>query len=178
MVTWLPNDNKERTTAPAAPLRKMIELHFPTKPLIAVIQNPFHGGWFSNDFRGGAEIGCEARPPAGASRPPHRDAAFRQCTQRRDQHEKYRVIRDLLSAHARIARVIAYHVALRKGAIRKIRSEWVDLKKKRIELPFRAAENKGVPPFVPIYEDMVADLDNVAQHDQGLELPILDSRLR
>jgi hypothetical protein len=30
----------------------MIESRFPTKPVIAVIQNPFHGSWFSSDFRG------------------------------------------------------------------------------------------------------------------------------
>jgi integrase len=89
------------------------------------------------------------------------------------EHEKYRVIRDLLPAHARIALVIAYHVALRKGAIRKIRREWVDLKKKRIELPFRAAENKGVPPFVPIYGDMVAELDMWLSMIKGSSCPFL-----
>jgi hypothetical protein len=52
IAAWLPNDNKERNTTPAAQLRKTIESRHPSKPVIAVIQNPFRGSWFSTDYRG------------------------------------------------------------------------------------------------------------------------------
>jgi integrase len=49
-------------------------------------------------------------------------------------HEIYRAIRDRLPSYARIAAVISYHTGARKGEIRKIRKERIDLPNARIEL--------------------------------------------
>jgi Phage integrase family len=56
-------------------------------------------------------------------------------------HEKYRAVRDALPAYARIALVIAYHTGPRKGEIRSIRKDKIDLKAKRINLPGRTTKN-------------------------------------
>jgi len=74
-------------------------------------------------------------------------------------HDMYRAVRDHLPGYARIALVIGYHTGARKGAILKIRREWIDLKKGRIELALRSAENKRAPRFLPIYGDMAAELN-------------------
>ncbi|HWF45994.1 MAG TPA: site-specific integrase [Bryobacteraceae bacterium] len=72
-------------------------------------------------------------------------------------HEHYRAIRDSLPAYARIALVIAYHTGARKGEIRKIRLDKIDLKFGRIELPGKTTKNKK-PRYLPIYGDMRAEL--------------------
>ncbi len=74
-------------------------------------------------------------------------------------HDMYRAVRDQLPGYARIALVLGYHTGARKGAILKIRREWIDLKKGRIELALRSAENKRTPRFLPIYGDMSAELN-------------------
>lgn len=74
------------------------------------------------------------------------------------QHEKYRAVRDALPGYARIALVIAYHTGARKGEIRGIRKDKIDMKSKRINLPGRTTKN-GKPRYLPIYADMGAELD-------------------
>lgn len=73
-------------------------------------------------------------------------------------HHKYRLVRDGLPPYARIALVIGYHTGARKGEIRQIRIDRIDLKAKRIDLPGRSTKNKK-PRFLPIYGDMAAELD-------------------
>jgi integrase len=72
-------------------------------------------------------------------------------------HEHYRTIRDSLPAYARIALVIAYHTGARKGEIREIRLDNIDLKLCRIELLGKTTKNKK-PRYLPIYGDMKAEL--------------------
>jgi integrase len=73
-------------------------------------------------------------------------------------HEHYRVVRDALPKYARLALVIAYHTGARKGEIRSIQRDRVDLNAKRIQLPGRTTKN-GRPRYLPIYGDMGAELD-------------------
>jgi integrase len=73
-------------------------------------------------------------------------------------HDKYRLVRDGLPQYARIALVIGYHTGARKGEIRQIRLDRIDLRAKRIDLPGRITKNKK-PRFLPIYGDMAAELD-------------------
>ena len=72
-------------------------------------------------------------------------------------HEQYRAIRDQLPSYARIALVIGYHTGARKGEIRKIRLEMINLKSARIELVRKTTKNKN-PRYLPIYGDMAAEL--------------------
>lgn len=60
--------------------------------------------------------------------------------------------------YARVALVIAYHTGARKGEIRKIRLESVDLKNKRIELTRKTTKNKTAR-YLPIYGDMRAEIE-------------------
>src|SRR5262245_24823482 len=73
-------------------------------------------------------------------------------------HEQYRVVRDLLPSYARIALVIGYHTGARKGEIREIRRDRIDLTRRRIQLPGRTTKN-GRPRYLPIYGDMAAEID-------------------
>ena len=73
-------------------------------------------------------------------------------------HEHYRAIRDALPTYARIALVVGYHTGARKGEIRGILRDRIDLKAKRINLPGRTTKN-GKPRYLPIYGDMGAELD-------------------
>jgi integrase len=54
--------------------------------------------------------------------------------------------------------VIAYHTGARKGEICSIRTDYVDLKAKRIFRPGRTTKN-GKPRYLPIYGDMAAELE-------------------
>lgn len=74
------------------------------------------------------------------------------------EHESYRSIRDLLPPYARIAFVISYHTGARKGEIRKIRLDAIDLKAERIELRKKTVKNKTAR-YLPIYGDMRAELE-------------------
>jgi len=74
------------------------------------------------------------------------------------EHDQYRTLRDSLPSYCRIALVIGYHTGARKGEINKIRTENINLKAKRIELPGRTTKN-GSPRYLPIYGDMHAELD-------------------
>ena len=71
--------------------------------------------------------------------------------------EQYRAIRDSLPSYARVALVIAYHTGARKGEIRAIRRDKIDLAAKRIQLPGRTTKN-GKPRYLPIYGDMGPEL--------------------
>jgi integrase len=73
-------------------------------------------------------------------------------------HEKYKAVRDALPVYARIALVIAYHTGARKGEIRSILKDKIDLKAGRINLPGRTTKN-GKPRYLPIYGDLAAELD-------------------
>ena len=73
-------------------------------------------------------------------------------------HDKYRLVRDALPAYARIALVIGYHTGTRKGEVRQIRRDSIDLKAKRIALPGRITKNKK-PRNLPIYGDMAAEIE-------------------
>lgn len=74
------------------------------------------------------------------------------------EHEQYRAVRDSLPSYARAALVIAYHTGARKGEIRAIRIDKIDLAAKRIQLPGRTTKN-GKPRYLPIYGDMGPELD-------------------
>jgi integrase len=73
-------------------------------------------------------------------------------------HEKYKAVRDALPGYARIALVIAYHTGARKGEIRSVRKDQIDLKAGRINLPGRTTKN-GKPRYLPIYGDLAVELD-------------------
>jgi integrase len=73
-------------------------------------------------------------------------------------HEQYRGIRDALPGYARVALVIAYHTGARKGELRQIRKDRIDLKPKRIDLPGRTTKSKK-SRFLPVYGDMAAELE-------------------
>jgi integrase len=68
-------------------------------------------------------------------------------------YEDYKTVRDALPGYARIALVIAYYTGARKGEIRSIRKDRIDLKAMRLDLPGRTTKN-GKPRFLPIYGDM------------------------
>lgn len=73
-------------------------------------------------------------------------------------HEKYRAVRDNLPGYARIALVIAYHTGARKGELRQIRKERINLKAGRIDLPGRTTKGRRAR-FLPIYGDMAPELE-------------------
>lgn len=73
-------------------------------------------------------------------------------------YEHYRLLRDSLPSYARTALVIAYHTGARKGEIRKIRTDRIDLRAGRIELAKKTTKNKTAR-YLPIYGDMCAELD-------------------
>jgi len=73
-------------------------------------------------------------------------------------HDQYRAVRDSLPPYARIALVVGYHTGARKGEIREIRRDKIDLGRRRIQLPGRTTKN-GKPRYLPIYGDMAAQLD-------------------
>ncbi len=73
-------------------------------------------------------------------------------------YEHYRQLRDSLPPYARVALVIAYHTGARKGEIRKIRTERIDLKAGRIELAKKTTKNKTAR-YLPIYGEMSVELD-------------------
>jgi integrase len=74
------------------------------------------------------------------------------------EHDKYRALRDSLPLYARIALVIAYHTGARKGEIRAIRKDKIDLAASRIYLPGRTTKNRKAR-YLAIYGDMAAELD-------------------
>lgn len=67
-------------------------------------------------------------------------------------------IRDCLPTYARIAAVISYHTGARKGEIRKIRKERIDLPNGRIELTGKTTKNKKAR-YLAIYGDMAAEVE-------------------
>jgi integrase len=73
-------------------------------------------------------------------------------------HEQYRAVRDLLPRYARIALVIGYHTGARKGEVREIQRDKIELTRRRIQLPGRTTKN-GKPRYLPIYGDMAAEID-------------------
>jgi integrase len=88
------------------------------------------------------------------------------------EHAQYRALCDLLPLYARIALVIAYHTGARKGEIRSIRTDKIDLKTGRINLPGRTTKNKK-PRYLPIYGDMGPELDIWLSRIQGSQCPLL-----
>ena len=90
------------------------------------------------------------------------------------EHEQYRAVRDSLPPYARVALVIAYHTGARKGEIRSIRRDHIDLKAARIFRPGRVTKN-GKPRYLPIYGDMEAELDMaIAAGDRSCPLLVQD----
>lgn len=73
-------------------------------------------------------------------------------------HDAYRLVRDSLPGYARVALVIAYHTGTRKGEVRQILKDWIDLTAKRIKLPGHVTKNKK-PRSLPIYGDMAAEIE-------------------
>ena len=63
-----------------------------------------------------------------------------------------------LPMYARVALVILYHTGARKGEIRAIRVDKIDLAAKRIQLPGRTTKN-GKPRYLPIHGDMGPELE-------------------
>jgi len=88
------------------------------------------------------------------------------------EHEQYRALRDALPPYARISLVISYHTGARKGEIRNIRKDKVDLAARRITLPGRTTKN-GKPRYLPIYGDMAAELDMWVSIIKGSDCPFL-----
>ncbi len=81
--------------------------------------------------------------------------------------ELYRMIRDDLTAHVRLAFVVGYHVGLRLGAILDLRWEWVDLQARVIRIPSKNTATKKQPPAVPIYGEMAAYLEMASSAERG-----------
>jgi len=88
------------------------------------------------------------------------------------EHEQYQTLRDALPFYARIALVISYHTGARKGEIRSIRKDKIDLKAKRINLLGRTTKN-GIARYLPIYGDMTAELDMWLTRIETSECPFL-----
>ena len=74
------------------------------------------------------------------------------------EHDVYRQVRDLLPPYARIALVIGYRTGARKGEIRGIRIEDIELVAGRIAVRKKATIQKGGMRYLPIYGDMAAEL--------------------
>jgi integrase len=89
-------------------------------------------------------------------------------------HDKYRLLRDALPRHARVAFVLAYHTGARKGELRQIRRDRIDFKTSRIELPSRTTKNKK-PRFLPIYGDMESEIQ-LAIAEGSKDCPFLIQR--
>ena len=104
------------------------------------------------------KIGAKREPPLVMRVPEFAMLPVDNAREGTIEHEQYRAVRDALPAYARIALVIAYHTGARKGEIRAIQRDKIDLKAKRIQLPGRVTKN-GRPRYLPIYGDMEAELD-------------------
>lgn len=89
-------------------------------------------------------------------------------------YEAYRTVRDGLPGYARIALVIAYHTGARKGELRQIRKDRIDMRAGRIDLPGRTTKNKK-PRYLPIYNDMAAEIE-MAVSAGSEECPFLIQR--
>jgi integrase len=63
----------------------------------------------------------------------------------------------MLPSYARISLVIGYHTGARKGQIRKIRKERIDLPNARIELTGKTTKNKKAS-YLPIYGEMADEI--------------------
>jgi len=73
-------------------------------------------------------------------------------------HTDYRLVRDLLDPHGRIALVLAYHTGARAGEVRQILTNRIDFKAGRINLPGITTKN-GKPRYIPIFGDMAAEIE-------------------
>lgn len=109
-------------------------------------------------IRRALKIGAKHEPPLVLRVPSFEMLPLDNVREGMIEHEQYRAVRDSLPSYARIALVIAYHTGARKGEIRAIQSDRIDLKAKRIYLPGRTTKN-GKPRYLPIYGDMEAELD-------------------
>lgn len=104
------------------------------------------------------KLGLEHTPPLVEKAPVFKMFELDNAREGTLAHEAYRSVRDSLPSYARIALVISYHTGSRKGEIRKIRLQDIDLAASRINIPSKNAKNK-TPRYLPIYGDMQAELE-------------------
>lgn len=74
----------------------------------------------------------------------------------------YKTLLDLLPPYARMALVISYNTGARKGEVRQIRLDRIDLEASRIELARKTTKGtteKREGRYLPIYNDMAAELE-------------------
>jgi len=120
------------------------------------------------------KIGAKHEPPLVLRVPSFEMLQLDNVREGTIEHEQYRAVRDALPAYAHIALVIAYHTGARKGEIRSIQRDRIDLKAKRVHLPGRTTKN-GKPRYLPIYGDMEAELDMaIASGDCGCPYLVQD----
>jgi integrase len=89
--------------------------------------------------------------------------------------DRYTAIRDALPPHARIAFVISYHTGARRGEILAILKDKIDLAQGKIFLPGRTTKN-GRPRYLPIYGDMIPELNRSMAATAGAACPYLVQR--
>jgi integrase len=104
------------------------------------------------------KLGMENEPQLVSRKPAFKMLRLDNAREGVLEHEEYRAVRDLLPTYARIALVIGYHTGARRGEIRKIRRDRIDLKAKRIQMPGRTTKN-GEARYIPIYGEMGAELE-------------------
>jgi integrase len=109
-------------------------------------------------LRRAMRLGAKHTPPLVLQVPSFEMLSVDNAREGTISHESYRTVRDLLPPYARIALVIGYHTGARKGEIRLIRRDKIDLAARRIYLPGRTTKN-GKPRYLPIYGNMAAELD-------------------
>jgi integrase len=133
-------------------LRQFVELRRRQKAAAATINKEL------SFVRRAMKLGAQEDPPLVLRVPHFEMLPVDNVREGTLEHELYRTLRDSLPRYARIALVISYHTGARKGEIRGIRKEKVDLKAKRINLPGRTTKN-GKTRYLPIYGDMAPELD-------------------
>ncbi len=103
---------------------------------------------------------------------------------RRLRPGEYEQIAEAFSASdnpwARAAFDLAIETTLRQGMLFKLRWEWVDLERRVIRIPAkeRTAENKGVPPVLPLSTRAVAVLSRLPRALAGRVLPTTPNAVR
>jgi integrase len=118
------------------------------------------------------KLGARQEPPLVTS-VPHFDMLpvdnAREGTLPSERYEEYK---NDLPDYARIAFVIGYHTGARKGEILSILRDKIDRAQGRIMLPGRTTKN-GRPRFLPIYGDMVPEIERALQATEGSDCPYL-----
>ncbi len=123
------------------------------------------------------KLGAEHEPPLVLRVPSFKMLPVDNVREGILEHDKYRALRDSLPLYARIAPVIVCHTGARKGEIRAIRKDKIDLAAGRTCLPGRTTKNRKAR-YLPIYGDMAAELDIWLTRIRNSNLSFLDSARR